>query len=231
VGGGYYNRASGQESTVGGGSGNSAGGNYATVAGGCTNSASGNYSFAAGQQAQAVNEGAFVWADSQSGAFASTAQNQVSFRCGGGVIFTSGSSGNDQTVSWTPGAASWSFGSDRNLKDRFENVDAESVLDKVSRLPIVEWSYKGYAQRHIGAMAQDFHQLFPLNDNEKSLNEADLHGVELAAIQGLNRKLAAAQQAAKAKDGQIQSLKEQNDLLAERLNELEARVRELAGQK
>ncbi len=99
--------------------------------------------------------------------------------------------GGDQTVSWTPGSGSWSFVSDRAAKDRFVAVDARTVLDKVAQLPVMEWSYRGYGQRHIGAMAQDFHALFPLNGNDKVLNDADLHGVELAAIQGLNQKLEA----------------------------------------
>jgi hypothetical protein len=88
-----------------------------------------------------------------------------------------------------PGSASWSFTSDRTAKDRVEPVNTQSVLDRVSRLSINEWSYIGYDQRHIGPMAQDFHEQFPLNENDKALNDADLHGVALAAIQGLNKKL------------------------------------------
>jgi hypothetical protein len=172
--------------------------------------ASGTYSFAAGDYAQALNQGSFVWADSQGPPFASTANNQVSFRCGGGVRFVSGSTGTDQTVSWVPGGGTWTFGSDRNLKDRLENVDPESVLEKVSQLPIVEWSYKGYPQRHIGAMAQDFHDLFPLNDDDKALNDLDLHGVALAAIKGLNQKL---EEQVKAKDAAIEDLKERLERL------------------
>ena len=38
-------------------------------------------------------------------------------------------------------------------------------------------------------MAQDFHALFPLSDSDVTLNSADLDGVALAAIQGLNQKL------------------------------------------
>jgi len=106
------------------------------------------------------------------------------------VYFTSGSSsGNNQAVYWFPGYGSWAFSSDRNLKDRLKHVDARAVLEKVSHLPIAEWSYKGYPQRHIGAMAQDFHALFPLNEDDKTLNDLDLHGVALAAIQGLNKKV------------------------------------------
>lgn len=107
----------------------------------------------------------------------------------GGATFTSGSGGANQTVSWTPGSASWSFTSDRNTKSRVAPVDTQSVLEKVARIPINEWSYIGYDQRHIGPMAQDFHAQFPLNPDNKSLNDADLHGVALAAIQGLNKKL------------------------------------------
>jgi hypothetical protein len=113
----------------------------------------------------------------------------VSFRCQGGALFTSGSGAANQTVSWTPGSGSWTFSSDRNLKDRFQSVDALAILEKVSHLPIMEWSYKEYPERHIGAIAQDFHALFPLNANDKVLNDADLHGVALAAIKGLNQKL------------------------------------------
>ncbi|HKW30088.1 MAG TPA: tail fiber domain-containing protein, partial [Verrucomicrobiae bacterium] len=138
-----------------------------------------------------------------------------------GVRFTSGSGAANQTVAWTPGSAGWSFSSDRNLKDRFKSVDSESVLARVSQLPIVEWSYKGYPQRHIGAMAQDFHAAFPLNDDDKSLNEADLHGVELAAIKALNKKL-------NERDAAIQDLKQQNESLEKRLDNLEQVVKLLS---
>lgn len=221
VAGGSDNTATAQQCTVGGGFNNHATNNYATVPGGFENLAGGAYSFAAGDQAQATNEGAFVWADSQNAAFGSTTSNQVSFRCLGGVLFTSGSGGSNQTVSWTPGSASWSFSSDRNLKDRFETVKSALVLERVLQLPIVEWSYKGYTQRHIGAMAQDFHTLFPLNPDDKSLNDADLHGVELAAIQGLNQKAESGIQKAET---QIEQLKTENAELKKRLERLEQLV-------
>ena len=107
----------------------------------------------------------------------------------GGATFDSGANGANQVVVWTPGSASWSFTSDRSTKDRVAPVNPESVLNKVTRIPINEWSYIGYDQRHIGPMAQDFHAQFPLNENDTALNDADLHGVALAAIQGLNQKL------------------------------------------
>lgn len=184
--------------TVGGGVNNIIGGAGGTIPGGNGNGAIGVNSFAAGTFAQATNDGSFVLSDQTYVNFYSTAVNQFSARFNGGyrfvtgtgksVVFTVGA-GVNQTVTWTPGSASWSFSSDRNLKDRFASVDTQSVLDRVAQLPITEWSYKGYDQRHIGAMAQDFHTLFPLNSEDKVLNDADLHGVELAAIKGLNEKL------------------------------------------
>ena len=92
----------------------------------------------------------------------------------GGATFTSRAGGANQTVAWAPGNASWSFTSDRNAKDRVEPVNPQSVLEKVSRLPINEWSYIGYDQRHIGPMAQDFHAAFPLNESDTTLNDCSM---------------------------------------------------------
>jgi len=94
ISGGQNNLASGQyQSTVGGGYGNQATNSYATVPGGFQNLAGGACSFAAGQQAQAVHQGAFVWADSQNAAFISTSTNQFNVRANGGVRFLTGGAG------------------------------------------------------------------------------------------------------------------------------------------
>ena len=91
IGGGSGNGAGGRGATVGGGAGNFAGGNYGTIPGGSSNQASGLYSFAAGQQAQATNQGAFVWADSQNAPYTSTNNDSFSVRAQGGVsLVTSG---------------------------------------------------------------------------------------------------------------------------------------------
>jgi hypothetical protein len=234
------NIANGPASVICGGVGNQTGteggssGLCATIPGGYMNVANAGYTFAAGSQAQAVHEGAFVWADSQDGPFSSAGEDTFNVRAQGGVRFASGSSASDQTVSWSPGTGSWTFSSDQHLKDRFEEVNKRDVLEKVAQLPVMEWSYKNYSQRHIGAMAQDFHALFPLNDNDQGLNDTDLHGVELAAIQGLNQKLNekdAEIEKLKAKADKVDALAQQNESLAARLNELEAAVRQLAARK
>ena len=82
-----------QNSTIGGGLDNTNEGNSATVPGGSYNLASGVDSFAAGDQAQAVNDGSFVWADAEGTPYASTANNQFDVRAGGGIVFQTGGAG------------------------------------------------------------------------------------------------------------------------------------------
>ena len=71
----------------------------------------------------------------------------------------------------------------------------------------------GRAITHIGPMAHDFHSLFPFNDNDKMLNECDLHGVALAAIQGLSRKIQAQDTELKARESQIEQMRIRLDQL------------------
>jgi hypothetical protein len=80
--------------------------------------------------------------------------------------------------------------SDRNVKERFAPVNPREVLEKVSSLPITEWSYKADAGvRHLGPMAQDFYSAFVVGMDDKHISMVDADGVALAAIQGLNEKV------------------------------------------
>jgi len=128
--------------------------------------------------------GAFVWGDNGNAVASSTTSNQVTFQCSGGVRFLGW---NGESATWTPGDATWNFASDRELKENFEGVDDTDVLDKVSRLPITKWTYKDHDIPHIGPTAQDFHAIFALGRNDRSIDGGDLHGVTLAAVQGLYR--------------------------------------------
>jgi hypothetical protein len=124
--------------------------------------------------------------------------------------------------------------SDRNAKEDFQPVDSRAVLARVAALPVTEWNYKTDEPgvQHIGPMAQDFQAAFGLDGaDDKHISVVDEGGVALAAIQGLNQKLEETQQSVKDKDVEIQNLKQQNNSLAERLNELEAAVKQLATQK
>lgn len=241
IGGGAYNQALAYYATVGGGDRNTASGSGAIVPGGGLNTASGDFSFAAGYRARANHRGSFVWADATNADFLSTADNEVSFRCSGGVRFTSGVFGPDQTVWWTPGSGSWSFNSDRTGKENLRPVNTAALLERVSHLPLHEWNYIGYEQRHVGPMAQDFHEAFPWSGDARTLNSADLDGVALAAIQGLNEKVERGNRKAENRmerlevrseewEARSQKLAEQNAALEKRVAELTALVRSLADQ-
>ncbi|WP_150107643.1 tail fiber domain-containing protein [Pedosphaera parvula] len=124
--------------------------------------------------------------------------------------------------------SSWINASDRNLKQDFAPVDAQTVLEKVAALPIQSWSYKAQpAQKHVGPVAQDFHAAFGLGQDETSIATVDEGGVALAAIQGLNQKL-------QAREEEIQKLKEKADKvdsLEKRVEELEKMIRSLPANK
>ena len=98
------------------------------------------------------------------------------------------------------------------------------MLDKVATLPISRWNYKQDASsEHVGPMAQDFYAAFNVGPDDKHITVVDESGVALAAIQGLNQKL----EDQKAENAR---LKEQNDKLAQRLNDLEAVVKAITQQ-
>ena len=84
LGGGYGNTNSGLLSFLGGGIGNTASGLRSMVLGGFQNKAQGMASFAAGTRAEALHNGAFVWADSTDAVFPSTVANEFAVRATGG---------------------------------------------------------------------------------------------------------------------------------------------------
>jgi hypothetical protein len=93
IGGGVTNTAIGDWAAVVGGQTNNANGNEASVVGGAFNTAQGDFSLAGGLGAQANQNGAFVWADSNPVFFGSTAQDQFNVRSTGGARLVSGIDG------------------------------------------------------------------------------------------------------------------------------------------
>jgi hypothetical protein len=122
--------------------------------------------------------------------------------------------------------------SDRNAKSGFQPVDARLVLEKIAAMPVTRWHYtNNVTEPHIGPMAQDFYAAFNVGPDEKHITSIDEGGVALAAIKGLNEKVEEKEAKIQAQATEIQHLKRQNDSLAERMNELEAAVKELATRK
>jgi hypothetical protein len=84
----------------------------------------------------------------------------------------------------------WVNGSDKNMKENFQAVSTEEILDEVANMEISSWNYKEDADdiRHIGPMAQDFHARFGLGQDDVSISTIDADGVSLAAIQELYKQ-------------------------------------------
>jgi hypothetical protein len=193
VAGGSANVASGGFATVGGGSGNVASGGFAIVAGGISSAASANHTFAAGRRAKATTTGSFIWADSQNFDFQPSVNNFFGARATGGVGFTvainSTNGAVTQFCNLLPGVASWQCTSDRNAKENFAAIDSKKVLEQLVAMPLSTWNFKGADPRLrlLGPTAQDFHAAFGLGDDDKTIVGTNLHGVALAAVQGLHQ--------------------------------------------
>jgi len=98
-------------------------------------------------------------------------------------------------------------GSSRDLKTGFASLAPRDALSRVAALPVSLWSYKTEKEiRHVGPMAEDFHQAFGLGADDKHIAPGDQAGVALLAVQGLN-------QVVEEKDKEIAGLKSRIEAL------------------
>lgn len=105
--------------------------------------------------------------------------------------------------------------SSRAVKDNIVEVDTETVLARLDSLPVHEWSYKSdLDKRHVGPMAEDFHEVFGLGPNGRSISPTDVAGVALSAVQGLKER-------DEVKAARIAELEKANARLKSRLERLE----------
>jgi hypothetical protein len=179
VAGGIGNEVRGYIATVGGGGQNTAQGQNATVPGGYANSATGNYSFAAGSMAHVfdAHHGAMLFSDDSdlANSFDSAAADEFAVRCAGGARFVTATDNLGdprQGVTLPAGGGSWSSISDENLKENFTQLNSDGILERLSQVPITEWNYKAQdpSIRHVGPMAQDFHEAFHLGEDERHIS-------------------------------------------------------------
>lgn len=70
------------------------------------------------------------------------------------------------------------------------------MLQKLAALPIQSWSYRSQASsvRHLGPMAQDFYAAFGLGESDTTITTTDIDGVNMLAIQALEKRTRALQQ-------------------------------------
>ena len=192
--------AMGNSTTASGGNSTAIG--NSTTASGFNSTAIGNNTTASGPNSTAMGngvstnsrDGAFVIGDnSLVAAMTSSADNQMSMRFAGGYRLFSNLI-NTTGVTLAPGGGSWSTVSDKHKKENFSALDAESILKKVAALPLSKWNYKSQpaSQKHVGPMAQDFYAAFQLDGigNDSTINTGDIDGINMAAIQALEKRTA-----------------------------------------
>jgi trimeric autotransporter adhesin len=221
---GYQSKCSQSFCTASGYLANAAG--QGAVALGYRVTADANYSVALGHRASTNGRtGAFVISDaSTTDSTEASANNQFMSRFAGGYRLYTNSS-KTIGVSLAASGNSWASISDRNRKENIVWLDGEDVLRRLRGVPVASWNYVGIetGARNIGPMAQDWHAAFPLNSDSLTINQADFDGVNLAAVQALERRTVrqAAEMAAQTKrirtlESEVAELRESVRSLTER---------------
>jgi len=123
----------------------------------------------------------------------------------------------------------WTNASSKELKENFADVNSRAVLDRVVDLPIRAWNYKNEndSVRHIGPVAEEFHEQFGLGGDDKSIGTIDADGVALAAIQGLYQIV----QEKNCRIDELEAKAASVEQLEAKLAALEALVSKLAAQQ
>ncbi|MEO6540688.1 MAG: tail fiber domain-containing protein, partial [Ferruginibacter sp.] len=240
---GGYTTASGASSTAIGNSTIASGPSstamgYGTTASGDISIAMGYVTTASGSASTAM--GAFTTASGNSstamGYNASTNGQAYSFAIGGNGTATNCTSPNqfmtrfDNYTFWIsasnyayllPSSNGWAYTSDRNKKERFEELDGETVLKKISGITFSSWNFKATdtrQYRHYGVAAQDFYNAFGKDSygnigNDTTVSPLDLLGVAYSAIKALEKRSIGLLQDNK-------QLKEENALLQKNMDEI-----------
>jgi hypothetical protein len=144
-------------------------------------------SFAA---ARSFQPGSFVFGDrSSTTEVVAGSANVFGVRAAGGAFFFSNAA-MTLGVQLSPSGTQWSSLSDARSKHDFRTLDGETVLAKLARMPVQEWSYVAQdpAIRHIGPTAQDFHAAFGLGEDPLRIGTLDADGVALASVKALEAR-------------------------------------------
>jgi hypothetical protein len=196
------------------GSESTAGGDYSTAIGFSTN-ATGNNSTALGVNSNTNNKtNSFCIAGSTVGA-SNTADNQMMMRFDNYTLYVAGTNNYAYII---PSSNGWAYTSDRNRKENFEELNGESVLKKIAKIPFYSWNFKDKEvkqYRHYGIMAQDFHDNFGKDNlgvigNDTTVSALDLLGVAYSGIKALEKR--------------TESLQNQNDILVSEIAELKSMI-------
>lgn len=126
------------------------------------------------------------------------------------------------------GSVNANFGSsqssDYRMKTAIREIDGADLIKRIEELDVSFWQYKArVGVDHIGPMAQQFHALFGLGDDETRISPLDVGGVALAGVQHVyeeNQKLRAEKEALAL---ELHMLRQGFDELLHRVEALETR--------
>jgi hypothetical protein len=196
-----------------------------TTASGVASTAIGNHTTASGTVSTAM--GSFASTDGKSGSFVygdgsgvgspsspvvrSPTEKSFTVRASGGVyLYTNPTLTSGMIL--PNGGSGWDAVSDRNLKENFQHEDGEHALTSIAAMPIQSWNYKTQdpSIRHMGPMAQDFYAAFGLGTDDKHINTVDIDGVNMLAVQALEKRTS--------------DLRAENEQLRARIADLEAAI-------
>ncbi len=173
--------------------------------------ASGIYSIALGSGANTNGkDGSVVIGDDSYFQTAySAADNQLTMRFSGGYRLWSSYPDSTAGVYMRHGQSGWSNYCNRDMKENFEPIDVEQILEKIGRMPITKWNYKKTDpnEKYIGPTAQDFYAAFQLNGTDSlGINTISMDGINMAGIQALEKRTSEMKKS-------MEKIIEQNELL------------------
>jgi hypothetical protein len=122
--------------------------------------------------------------------------NTFDARFKGGYYFRTSGNTTNIGVKVVSGGNAWVTISDSTKKHNFLSVNGEDFLQKIANLKLTSWNYKtqdAKTFRHYGPMAQDFFNAFGKDKLgtigcDTLINQADFEGVNLIAIQALEKR-------------------------------------------
>ena len=177
-----------------------ASGQYSTSIGTST-TASGSFSTAMGRNVTASSSGAFIIGDGFAAptVFNNITGNKMMMRFDNGYALYTSSTDATMGVQLGHNSNAWFTICDKRRKENFEPLNGEEILQKLSTISFTSWNYKKQdpkEYRHYGIMAQDFnhafgHDRYGTIGNDTTVNPIDMIGIDMAAIQALEKRTSA----------------------------------------
>ena len=100
--------------------------------------------------------------------------------------------------------------SSRESKTNIGSIDTDEAIESLRNLQLHEWSYIDSPDRHLGPMAEDFHEIFGYGGRPDSIAPSDLASLALLSAQHLLEE--------------NQGIREQNAELRARLEQIELQL-------